>query len=160
MYAENKPGKYVWLIILVLSLFLLVVTSLMLFLSGGQDILENGLIYAGSPLDLEEIDEAGLGYLNMGMLKPLWEEIWIGIFGIYCAVSLKQGRKYAWSLSLMWGIMLIIDAAVQGGYELFLLDWPQACMQTYLFLVIGTVSVASLLFTKRGYSNFQPRSQS
>jgi hypothetical protein len=112
---------------------------------------------AGSPLAVEELDEAAQGYLNMAMLKPLWEEIWIGILGIYCALGLRHRKKYAWTLGLFWGIMLITNAAIQGVYELVILNWSNACLQTYLFLLLGTVAVVSLLASRRGFFGHHPR---
>jgi hypothetical protein len=141
----------VWLIMLVLSALFLLWTIPLLLLSGGQMIFEEGLKYAGSSFDIGDLDEGALGYINLSMLKPLWEEIWIGFLGIYCALGLKQGREYAWKLGLGWGVMLIINAAIQGVYEVVLLNWSSACLQTYLFLVLGIVSVTSLLLTKKRY---------
>jgi hypothetical protein len=148
--TKEKRSK-VWIIILVLSALLLLWTIPLLLLSGGQVIFEEGLKYAGSSFNIGNLDEGALGYINMSMLKPLWEEIWIGILGIYCALGLKQGKEYAWKLGLMWGVMLIINAAIQGVYEVVLLEWSSACLQTYLFLVLGIVSVISLLLTRNNY---------
>ena len=149
MTKETRPK--VWLIMLILSALFLLWTIPLLLLSGGQVIFEEGLKYAGSSFNIGDLDEGALGYINMSMLKPLWEEIWIGILGIYCALGLKQGKGYAWNLGLMWGIMLIINAAIQGVYEVVLLDWSSACLQTYLFLVLGIVAVTSLLITRKSY---------
>ena len=149
---KKKYGSKVWIIMLVLSILLLMFTIPLLLLSGGQVIFEQGLKYAGSPLVVEELDEAALGYINLSMLKPLWEEIWIGILGIYCAFGLKHGKVHAWVLGIAWGIMLITNAVIQGVYEVFFLKWSTACMQTYLFLALGAIAVASLLFVRKGYS--------
>ena len=149
MTKEHKSK--VWIIMLILSVLFLLWTIPLLLLSGGQIIFEEGLKYAGSSFNIGDLDEGALGYINMSMLKPLWEEIWIGILGIYCALGLKQGKKHAWKLGLMWGIMLIINAAIQGVYEVVLLDWSSACLQTYLFLVLGIVAVTSLLITRKSY---------
>jgi hypothetical protein len=123
----------------------------LLLLSGGEAILVQGLTLAGSPLAVEELDEAAQGYLNMAMLKPLWEEIWIGIFGIFCALGLKQKKPWAWTLSLFWGIMLITNAVIQGVYEVAILNWSNACLQTYLFLLLGVIAVVTLSVTRRGF---------
>ena len=45
----KEYGSKVWIIMLVLSIFLLMFTIPLLLLSGGQVILEQGLKYAGSP---------------------------------------------------------------------------------------------------------------
>ena len=84
----------------------------------------------------------------MTMLKPLWEEIWIGIFGIFIAFGLKRKEKYAWTLGNFWGIMMITNAAIQGGYELLILGWSKTCLQTDMFLLLGVIALVSLLITK------------
>jgi hypothetical protein len=142
---------------MVLSILLLVWTVPLLLLSGGTAILEQGLNLAGSPLAVEELDESAQGYLNMAMLKPLWEEIWIGVLGIYCALGLRKKKKYAWILGLFWGIMLITNAVIQGVYEVAILNWSNACLQTYLFLLLGVIAVVSLLVTRREFFPDQSR---
>ena len=151
MKRDTKSNKSGWVIMLILSILFLVWTIPLLLLSGGQVIFEDGLKYAGSPFNVGIMDKAALGYVNMSMLKPLWEELWIGILGIYCAFGLKRLKKHAWALSLVWGIMLITNAVIQGVYEVVLLNWPSACLQTYLFLLLGTVAVTSLLITRKTY---------
>ena len=151
MTAENRSDQYVWVIMMVLSVLLLVWTLPLLLLSGGTAILEQGLTLAGSPLLVGDLDEAAQGYLNMAMLKPLWEEIWIGVLGIYCALGLRKKKKHAWILGLFWGIMLITNAVIQGVYEVAILNWSNACLQTYLFLLLGTVAVVSLWVARKGY---------
>jgi hypothetical protein len=50
MTAENRSNRYVWVIMMVLSILLLLWTVPLLLLSGGTAILEQGLDLAGSPL--------------------------------------------------------------------------------------------------------------
>jgi cell division protein FtsX len=90
--------------------------------------------------------------MNMTMLKPLWEGIWMGIFGLFFAFGLKKREKYAWTLSLFWGIMMITNAAIQGGYEIFILGWSKVCLQTYMFLMLGVIALVSLLITRKEFS--------
>lgn len=155
MINEKKSKGYVWVIMMVLSALFLLWTVPLLLLSGGTAILEQGLKLAGSTLAVADIEAAARGYFNMAMLKPLWEEIWIGIFGIYIALGLKREKKHAWTLGLVWGIMLITNAAIQGIYEVSTLNWSNACLQTYLFLVIGAITVGSLLITRKGFFGTQ-----
>lgn len=155
MTTKNTFNNYVWVIMLVLSLLFTVWTVLVF--SGGSAILDQSLQMAGSAMGTGDFDEAGLGFLTMAMRKPLWEEIWIGILGIYCAVGLRQKKPHAWTMGIFWGIMLITNAAIQGGYEIIILRWRSACLQTYLFLLLGTVALVSLSFTRRGFFPYQPR---
>lgn len=152
MAIENKFNKSGWGVMLILSILFLAWTVPLLLLSGGTIIIEQGLKYAGSQFVVRDIEPAALGYFNMSMLKPLWEELWIGILGIYLAIQLRQGKRFAWWLSLFWGVMLITNAIIQGAYELVILNWSTACLQTYLFLLLGTTAVASLLIARKGYS--------
>ena len=151
MLEQIHFPKYPWIIMLVLSIAFLVPTTLLLVLSGGIIIIEQGLVYAGSEFDVTTIESAALGYLSMSMLKPLWEELWIGFLGFYLAFQLRKGKRFAWGLSLLWGIMQITNAIIQGLYELVILNWSTACMQTYLFLLVGVIVVVSLLIARKGY---------
>ena len=135
---------------LIFSVMLLAWCLLVLAFSR-DTILEDLIKLAGSSLTKEDLDEAALGLMNMAMLKPLWEEAWIGIFGIYCALALKGHRQDAWMLSFFWGIMMITNAVIQGIYEVVIINWSSACPQTYLFLVLGMVAVVSLLITRKNY---------
>jgi len=87
----------------------------------------------------------------MSMYKPLWEEIWIGVFGVFYAIGLKQKKKYANTLGIIWGIMLVTNAIIQGGYELIILKWSNVCLQTYVFLVLGMIPFISLLITRKEF---------
>ena len=157
MNTEKKPRSKVWIVMLILSILLLIITIPMVTLSGGIDILENVLVYAGSNLDVESLDQATLGALEISMLKPLWEELWIGIIGIYCAFNLRKMKKHAWWLSFFWGIMMLTNATIQGLYEVVILRWSTACMQTYLFLFLGAVAVLSMVLSKKKYFSFQSK---
>jgi hypothetical protein len=48
-------------------------------------------------VQVSSLDEAGQGFLNMAMIKPLWEEIWLGIFGIVFALGLRRKMKATWT---------------------------------------------------------------
>lgn len=150
MSKEKGFHKYVWVIMLIFSVMLLAWCLLVLAFSR-DTILEDLIKLAGSSLIKEDLDEAALGFMNMAMLKPLWEEVWIGIFGIYCALALKGHKQDGWMLSFFWGIMMVTNAVIQGGYEIFILGWSYACMQTYFFAVIGIIPVAALLLTRKKY---------
>jgi len=147
MTKEKGFNKSVWLIMMVLSLLFIVWT--LFVMSRGNEILPTALKLAGSSQAIEDIEKNALGFMNMSMLKSLREEIWIGILGLYCAFGLKQKKKYARTLGIFWGIMLITNAAIQGGYEVFILKWSNACLQTYVFLLLGTIALVSLLFARK-----------
>jgi len=150
MTKEKRPNKRVWKIMIVLSIIFIIWT--LFVISRGDEILPTAFKLAGSPQLTEDIEKRALDFMNMTMLKPLWEEIWIGIFGLFIAFGLKKKMKYAWTLGLFWGIMMITNAAIQGGYEIFILGWSKVCQQTYMFLVLGVIALVSFLTTRKEFS--------
>ena len=151
MAKEKRFADNVWIIMVIVS-SLFIIFTIFIF-SQGEGVFPRALQLAGSTQAVEDIEEKALGFINMSMFKPLWEELWIGLFGLLLSFGLKRKMKYAWTLSLLWGVMHIANAAVQGGYEVIILKWSNACVQTYIFLVIGIIAVVSLLAARKGYSS-------
>ena len=120
-------------------------------ISRGTEILPTAFKLAGSPQLAGDIEKSALDFINMSMLKPLWEGLWAGIFGLFIAFKLKVKKKYAWTLGIFWGIMMITNAVIQGGYEIIVLGWSNVCLQTYMFLFIGIVALGSLLITRKDF---------
>ena len=143
-------GNHAWKIMMALSI-VFIVFSLFL-LSQGDNILSRAFELAGSTQATADIEKSALDFLNMSMLKPLWEGIWMGAFGLLIALGLKEKKKYAWTLGMLWGIMMLGNAAIQGGYEMLILGWSSVCPQTYMFLLLGIVALASLSVTRKEFS--------
>ena len=150
MAKEKGFKKNVWMIIMVLSVIFIIIT--LFIMSNGENVLKTGLEIAGSSQDTADIEEKALNFINMSMLKPLWEGIWMGIFGLLIAYGLKKKINFAWMLGIVWGIMWLANAAIQGGYEMLILGWPSVCVQTYLFLILGLISLPSLLIAREEFS--------
>ena len=144
-------NKYVWKIMLFLSIVVIVWTLFMM--SRGNEILPTAFKLADSPQLTEDIEQRALDFMNMTMLKPLWEGLWVGIFGVYIAFGLKKKKQYAWTLGVFWGIMMITNAAIQGGYEIFILGWSNACLQTYMILFPGLIALISLLIARKEFTD-------
>ena len=148
----REKGRNVWLVMLVVSILFIGWTAFTII--NGNTILENGVkMWARSSFDVKTIEERALGFMNLSMVKPLWEELWIGIIGIFCAVGLKRKMKYAWILGIIWSAMMLANGVVQGLYEVVILNWSMACPQTYIFLVFGIITLVSLLVAKKGFSS-------
>lgn len=100
MVIEKGLAKKVWIIMTTLSVLF---TGWTLFvITRGDQILPTAFKLAGSSQLMSEIESKAPGFMDMTMLKPLWEEIWIGIFGFFIAIGLKKKKKYAWTLGLFW----------------------------------------------------------
>ena len=150
MTKEKGFHNHVWKIMIVLSIIFIVWT--LFVMSRGTEILPTAFKLAGSSQLIEDFEKSALDFMHMSMLKPLWEEIWIGIFGLFIASGLKRKMKYAWTLGIFWGIMMIMNAAIQGGYELFILKWSKVCLQTYVFLIPGIIALASHMIARKEFS--------
>lgn len=148
MTEERGFSKHVWIIMMVLSCFFIIWT--LFVMSRGSEILPTAFKLAGSSQLTEDIEIKALKFMNMSMLKPLWEEIWIGIFGVFIAFGLKKNKKYGLTLGIFWGIMMVANAAIQGGYELVILGWSNVCLQTYVFLLLGVIALISLIISRKG----------
>ena len=46
---------------------------------------------------------------------------------------------------------MITNAAIQGGYEIFILGWSNACLQTYMILFPGLIALISLLIARKEF---------
>ena len=147
--GKNEFSKHVWKIMLALSMVVIVWTLFMM--SRGNEILPTAFKLADSPQLTEDIEQRALDFMNMTMLKPLWEGLWVGIFGVFIAFGLKNKIQYAWTLGVFWGIMMITNATIQGGYEIFILGWPNACLQTYMILFPGLIALISLLIARKEF---------
>jgi hypothetical protein len=147
MEKEKKFGKIAWKIMVVLSAIFLVWT--LFVMSRGTKILPTAFKLAGSTQLTDDIEKSALDFMNMSMLKPLWEGLWAGIFGLFIAFGLKRREKYAWTLGLFWGIMMLTNAAIQGGYEIIILGWSNVCLQTYMFLFLGISAFITFIITRR-----------
>jgi hypothetical protein len=147
MTEQKGSSRQVWKIMMALSIIFMVWT--LFVISRGTEILPTAFKLAGSPQLTQDIEQRALDFMNMTMLKPLWEEIWIGIFGLFIALGLKRRKTYAWTLGIFWGIMMIANGVIQGGYEMLILGWPKVCLQTYVFLLLGVIALISLMITRK-----------
>ena len=150
MTKEKGFKKNVWMVIMVLSIVFIVLT--LFIMSNGENVLKTGLELAGSSQDTANIEENALNFINMSMLKPLWEGLWMGIFGLLIAFGLKKKINFAWMLGIVWGIMWLSNAAIQGAYELLILGWSGVCVQTYLFLILGLITIPSLFIAREEFN--------
>lgn len=143
-------ARHMWKVMMALSAALIL--WIIFMMTRGSEILPTAFRLAGSPQSAAAIERRALDFMNMTMLKPLWEELWVGIIGIFCAVGLRRRRRWAWGLGILWGTMMVTNGLIQGGYEVFILGWPKVCLQTYTFLLPGIVVLVGLLAARREYS--------
>jgi hypothetical protein len=108
--------------------------------------------YPGSSLrwvDLDENSQIGMWFL---ILRPFWDEIIFGIFGLYCAWGLKKRESYAWNLGMVWGIMVLASGISLGLSEIFIGKWLSVCVVTYLYCITGLTALSSLFILKKEFT--------
>ena len=108
--------------------------------------------YPGSSLTWETLDEESKAGMYFLILRPFWDEILFGIFGLYCAWGLKKRESYAWKLGMVWGVMVLAAGIALGLSEIIIGKWLSVCVVTYLYCIIGLIAL-SCLFTMKKESN-------
>lgn len=103
MTKEKGFNKHVWKIMMFVSVIF--INWILFVISRGSEILQRVFELADTSQLPQDIEENALDFLDMTMPEPLWEEIWIGIFGLYIAFGLRKKQKYAWTLNISWGIL-------------------------------------------------------
>ena len=108
--------------------------------------------YPGSSLTWESLDEASKAGMYFLILRPFWDEILFGIFGLYCAWGLKKRESYAWNLGVSWGVMMLLAGIALGLSELFIGKWTAVCLVTILYSIIGAIALGCLFIMKKEFT--------
>ena len=105
MTTESGFSRNVWWVVMIVSVLFLAFN--VFAMSNPSSILETALSkYAGSSFDLGQLDKTTRGFLDMSMIKPLWEGLWAVVFGIFTALKLKQMKIYALKKS---SLLLVLE---------------------------------------------------
>ena len=141
--------KKIWLIFALMSVLILLSSTF--FMAFPEISFDISMEYPGSPLrwaDLDENSQVGMLFL---ILRPFWDEIIFGIFGLFCAWGLKNGERFAWNLGLAWGLMMLVAGIVLGLSELLIGQWPEICLVTILYNIIGLIALGSLFIVRKEF---------
>ena len=148
----NEKGleKYIWLMFAIMSI--IIILSSVFFLAFPEITFDISMEYPGSSLTWETLDEESKAGMYFLILRPFWDEILFGIFGLYCAWGLKKRESYAWNLGVSWGAMMLVAGIAVGLSELYIGKWTEVCLVTYLYCITGVIAL-SCLFTMNKESN-------
>ena len=144
---EKGSEKYVWIIFAIMSI--LIILSSVFFMAFPEITFDISMEYPGSSLTWESLDEASKAGMYFLILRPFWDEILFGIFGLYCAWELKKNKSYAWNLGVSWGTMMLLAGIALGLSELYIGKWLSVCLVTYLYCIIGVISLSCLFIMKK-----------
>ena len=82
MAEESGFSRNVWWVVIIVTVLFLAFN--VFAMSNPSSILETALSkYAHSSFDLGLLDETTRGFLDMSMVKPLWEGLWVVVFGAF-----------------------------------------------------------------------------
>jgi len=147
---EKGRGKYIWLIFAIMSI--LIILSSVFFMVFPDITFDISMEYPGSSLTWESLDEGSKAGMYFLILRPFWDEILFGIFGLYCAWGLKKREGYAWNLGVFWGVMMLVSGIALGLSELFIGKWTAVCVVTILYCIIGVIALGCLYTVKKEFS--------
>ena len=147
---EKGREKYIWLIFTIMSI--LIILSSVFFMAFPEITFDISMEYPGSSLTWESLDEASKAGMYFLILRPFWDEILFGIFGLYCAWGLKKRESYAWNLGVFWGVMMLAAGIALGLSELIIGKWLSVCLVTWLYCLIGLIALGSLLIIRKEFT--------
>ena len=147
---EKGREKYIWLIFTIMSI--IIILSSVFFMAFPEITFDISMEYPGSSLTWESLDEGSKAGMYFLILRPFWDEILFGIFGLYCAWGLKKRVSYAWNLGVFWGVMMLVAGIALGISELFIGKWTTVCIVTILYSIIGVIALSCLFIVKKEFN--------
>lgn len=147
---ENGRGKYIWLIFATMSI--IIILSSVFFMAFPEITFDISMEYPGSSLTWESLDEESKVGMYFLIVRPFWDEILFGVFGLVCAWGLKKRVSYAWNLGVFWGVMMLVAGIALGLSELFIGKWPTVCIVTIVYSIIGVIALSCLFIVKKEFN--------
>jgi hypothetical protein len=144
---EKGREKYIWLIFAIMSI--IIILSSVFFMAFPEITFDISMEYPGSSLTWESLDEGSKAGMYFLIVRPFWDEILFGIFGLYCAWGLKKRESYAWNLGVFWGVMMLVAGIALGLSELFIGKWSTVCIVTIVYSIIGVIALSCLFVVKK-----------
>jgi len=147
---EKGREKYIWLIFAIMSIIIILLS--VFFMAFPEITFDISMEYPGSSLTWESLDEGSKFGMYFLIVRPFWDEILFGIFGLLCAWGLKKRLSYAWNLGVFWGVMMLVAGIALGLSELFIGKWPTVCIVTIVYSIIGVIALSCLFIVKKEFN--------
>ena len=147
---EKGRAKYIWLIIATLSIIVFLNSAF--FIAFPEITFDISMEYPGSTLTWENLDEGSKAGMYFLIVRPFWDEILFGILGLFCAWGLKKRESFAWNLGVFWSLMMLVAGIAIGLSELFIGKWPTVCMVTFVYSIIGVITLSCLFIVKKEFN--------
>ena len=131
---------------------ILIILSSVFFMAFPEITFDISMEYPGSSLTWESLDEESKVGMYFLIVRPFWDEILFGVFGLVCAWGLKKRVSYAWNLSVFWGVMILVAGIALGLSELYIGKWPTVCIVTIVYSIIGVIALSCLFIVKKEFN--------
>jgi hypothetical protein len=150
--VPNPPrrAKHLWLVFGFMSILILL--SSFFFMAFPDITLDISMEYPGSSLRWEDLDPSTQIGMRFLILRPFWDEIIFGILGLFCAWGLKKRESHAWTLGVIWGVIMLAAGIALGLSELTIGKWHSICVVTGLYSVIGLIAIVYLFIVRREFT--------
>ena len=142
-------AKNIWLIIATMSIIIFLTSFF--FVAFPEITFDISMEYAGSSLTWENLDETSKTAMRFLIVRPFWDEILFGFFGLFCAWGLKKKTSNAWNISMFWGVIMLTAGIALGLSELFIGKWPTVCLVTFVYSIIGVITLSCLFLVKKEF---------
>ena len=142
-------AKNIWLIIATMSIIIFLTSFF--FVTFPEITFDISMEYAGSSLTWKNLDETSKIAMRFLIARPFWDEILFGFFGLFCAWGLKKRVSNSWNLSVFWGVIMIVAGIALGLSELLIGKWPTVCMVTFVYSIIGVITLSCLFIVKKEF---------
>ena len=149
IFKNTGLAKNIWLIIT--SMSIIIFLSSFFFVAFPEITFDISMEYAGSSLTWENLDETSKTAMRFLIVRPFWDEILFGFFGLFCAWGLKKRVSNAWNLSVFWGVIMLVAGIALGLSELLIGKWPTVCMVTFVYSIIGVITLSCLFIVKKEF---------
>ena len=150
--SVNGKGRAKYISLIIATLSIIIFLNSAFFIAFPEITFDISMEYPGSTLTWENLDEGSKAGMYFLIVRPFWDEILFGILGLFCAWGLKKRESFAWNLGVFWGLMMLVAGVAIGLSELFIGKWPTVCMVTFLYSIIGVITLSCLLIVKKEFN--------
>ena len=151
MVGEKGRSKNTWIIIVILSLMVILVS--VFFMAISDITFDVTMENTGSSLTWQSLDEIDKVAMRFLVARPFWDEILFGIWGLFCAWGLKKRESFAWKRGVFWSLMLITSGIIISFNEIVVSGWAMVCMLPINLLVVGLIALVCLIRVKKEFAS-------
>jgi uncharacterized membrane protein len=154
MAGEKGLTRYIWLIIVILSLVLIAESLIFMSMSYMHNTYAADYLLkmSGSSQTAGSLEGNASATFSFMIRWAFMCTVLFGIFGLFCAWGIKRKERFAWKLGILWGVLLIVFGIIIAVNELFILGWSTICPDVLVYLIAGVIALGSFLVVRKEFS--------